>query len=121
MEVLFSEIAWGPVLILLPLAGGIACFLFPARAKTLGLLTAALVGLAVVGLGWQLLGHGVYHHAVGGWGAPLGIELYVDGLSMLMLAMTALVGFGISLYSTGYFKPARSSGFGRYGCYCSVR
>jgi hypothetical protein len=30
MAVLFSEIPWGPVLILLPLVGGIACFLFPA-------------------------------------------------------------------------------------------
>lgn len=51
MDVLFSEIPWGPVLILLPLAGGIACFLFPASAKPLGLLTVALVGLAIVGLG----------------------------------------------------------------------
>ena len=111
MAVLFSEIPWGPVLILLPLVGGIACFLFPASGKTLGLLTVALVGLGVVGLSWQLLGHGVYHHAVGGWGAPLGIDLYADGLSLLMLAMTALVGLGVSLYATGYFKPAHSIRF----------
>ncbi len=111
MDVPFSEIPWGPVLILLPLAGGIACFLIPASAKTLGLLTVALVGLGVVGLSWQLLGHGVYHHEVGGWGAPLGIDLYADGLSLLMLAMTALVGFGTSLYATGYFKPAHSIRF----------
>jgi formate hydrogenlyase subunit 3/multisubunit Na+/H+ antiporter MnhD subunit len=111
MDVLFSEIPWGPVLILLPLAGGIACFLYPASAKILGLLTVGLVGLAVVGLTWQLLAHGVYHHAVGGWGAPLGIDLYADGLSLLMLAMAALVGFGISLYATGYFKPAHSTQF----------
>ncbi len=111
MDVLFSEIPWGPVLILLPLAGGIACFLYPASAKILGLLTVGLVGLAVVGLTWQLLAHGVYHHAVGGWGAPLGIDLYADGLSLLMLAIAALVGFGISLYATGYFKPAHSTQF----------
>ncbi len=111
MDVLFSETPWGPVLILLPLAGGIACFLFPASAKTMGLLTVALVGLVVVGLGWQLLEYGVYHHAVGGWGAPLGIDLAADGLSLLMLAMTALVGFGVSLYATGYFRPADSVRF----------
>jgi formate hydrogenlyase subunit 3/multisubunit Na+/H+ antiporter MnhD subunit len=111
MAMLFSEIPWGPVLILLPLVGGVSCFLFPASGKTLGLLTVALVGLGVVGLGWQLLGHGVYHHEVGGWGAPLGIDLYADGLSLLMLAMTALVGLGISLYATGYFKRAHSSRF----------
>ena len=111
MDVLFSEIPWGPLLILLPLAGGVVCFVFPVSAKPLGLLTLALVGLAVAGLGWQLLGHGVYHHAVGGWGAPLGIDLAADGLSLLMLAMTALVGFGTSLYATGYFKPAHSIRF----------
>ena len=111
MDVLFSGIPWGPALILLPLSGGVACFLLPASARTLGLLTVALVGLAVMGLGWQLLGQGVYEHAVGGWDAPLGIELAADGLSLLMLAMTALVGFGVSLYATGYFEPAQSSRF----------
>lgn len=111
MDVMFSEIPWGPVLILLPLAGAITCFLFPASSKTLGLLTIVLVGLVVVGFGWQLLAQGVYHHAVGGWGAPLGIDLYADGLSLLMLAMTALVGFGISLYATGYFKLVHSIRF----------
>lgn len=111
MGVLLSEMPWGPALILLPMAGGIACFLIPASAKTLGLLTVALAGLAVLGLGWQLLGHGVDQHAVGGWGAPLGIDLYADGLSLLMLSMTSLVGFGISLYATGYFKPAHSIRF----------
>ena len=45
MDVLFSEIPWGPLLILLPLAGGVVCFVFPVSAKPLGLLTLALVGL----------------------------------------------------------------------------
>lgn len=111
MEAVLSAIPWEPVLILLPLAGGIACFLFPASAKAVGLMTAALVPLAVARVGWQLLTQGVYHHAVGGWGAPLGIDLQADGLSLLMLAMTALVGFGVSLYATGYFKPAHSVRF----------
>lgn len=111
MDVPVSDIPWGPVLILLPLAGGIACFLIPTNAKTLGLFTVALVGLGVVGLGAQLVGHGVYHHAVGGWGAPLGIDLHADGLSLLMLAMTASVGVGVSLYASGYFKPGHSSLF----------
>ncbi len=111
MEALFSQFHWGPVLILLPLVGGIVCFLFPASAKTLGLTTVVLVGVLVTGVGWQLLTHGVYRHAVGGWGAPLGIDLYVDGLSLLMLIMIALVGLGVSVYATSYFKSAVSGRF----------
>jgi formate hydrogenlyase subunit 3/multisubunit Na+/H+ antiporter MnhD subunit len=51
-----------------------------------------------------MLENGVYRHAVGGWSTPLGIELYADGLSLLMLIATALVGFGVSVYSASYFK-----------------
>ena len=111
MDAVVSAIPWGPVLILLPLAAGTTCFVFPSTAKTVGLVTVTLVPLAVAGLAWRLLAHGVYHHAVGGWGAPLGIDLQADGLSLLMLAMTAFVGFGVTLYATGYFKAGQSERF----------
>ncbi|MCW8935624.1 MAG: proton-conducting transporter membrane subunit [Gammaproteobacteria bacterium] len=97
---------WAVTLVLLPLAGVICCFLLPRISRTLGLFTSFANLISVSGLGWQLLEHGSYRHAVGGWGAPLGIELYADGLSLLMLATTAMVGFAISVYSTAYFKPA---------------
>ncbi len=111
MQTVLSEIPWALVLILLPLAGGIACFVLTAAVRWLGLLTASLVLIATGGLGWQLSREGVYRHAVGGWGAPLGIDLHADGLSLLMLAMTAFVGFGVSLYATGYFKSAHAARF----------
>ena len=107
----FTDVPFGVVLILLPLAGGMACFLWPRMAKILGLVTAFVVALSVAGLGWQILGNSVYRHAVGGWGAPLGIDLYADGLSLLMLAVTALVGFGASVYSVGYFEREDSVRF----------
>ncbi len=106
MTAVFMLIPWAAILILLPLATGMTCFLWPRVAKTLGLLTAFVITLSVAGLGWQILENGVYRHAVGGWGAPLGIELYADGLSLLMLTATALVGFAVSVYSTAYFKKA---------------
>jgi len=111
MQGILANFPWALLLILLPLAGGIACFVLPAIARRLGLLIASLVLFAVVGLGWQVSSRGVFHHAVGGWGAPLGIDLHADGLSLLMLIMTALVGFGVSLYATGYFKPRHSVRF----------
>ena len=106
-----STIPWAIYLILLPLTGGLICFLWPRAAKVAGLVTTFSVTLAVIGLGWQLLENGVYRHAVGGWGAPLGIDLYADGLSLLMLATTALAGFGVSLYAAAYFRTEPATRF----------
>ncbi len=111
MSVVFTEISWGIVLILLPLAGGMLCFLWPGLARMAGLVTTLAVAFSVTGLGWQILDHGVYRHVVGGWGAPLGIDLVADGLSLLMLAATALVGLGVSVYSAGYFQGDDSDRF----------
>jgi len=102
---------WGIILIMLPLAGGMICFLWPRVSTVLGLLTSLAVAVSVAGLGWQLQEYGVYRHAIGGWGAPLGIDLYADGLSLLMLAVTALVGLGVGIYSTGYFSCEDSQRF----------
>ena len=104
-----QDIPWVVMVILLPLAGAVSCFLWPRRTVPLGLVTALGVVACVSGLGWQVVEQGVQRYAIGGWGAPLGIELYADGLSLLMLMVTALVGLGISVYSKGYFrrdKPA---------------
>ena len=111
MSVLFTDIPWAVYLILLPLAGGMICFLWPGIARIVGLITAFAITLSVTGLGRQILADGVYRHAVGGWSAPLGIDLHADGLSLLMLAMTALVGLGISVYSAGYFRGEKSARF----------
>ncbi len=107
----FTAIPWGVVLILLPLAGGLACFLWPRLSKALGLFFAVATAVSVAGLGWQLKSTGVYRHAIGGWGAPLGIDLHADGLSLLMLAATALVGLGISIYSARYFEGEERARF----------
>lgn len=107
----FIDLPWGIILILLPLAAAMAAFLWPPLAKQLGLMTAVATLLAVAGLGWQLFNHGLYRHAIGGWGAPLGIELHADGLSLLMLMATALVGFGVSLYAAAYFEARDAARF----------
>ena len=68
------------------------------------LLAASGILLTVAGLTWQVWKHGPQRHAVGGWGAPLGIDLYADGLTALMLMMTAMVGVVNSVYALGYFS-----------------
>ncbi len=97
------DIHWGVMVIVLPLAGAVSCFLWPRRAVPLGLITALGIVAGVAGLGWQVVELGAQRYAVGGWGAPLGIDLYADGLSLLMLMVAAVAGLGISVYSCGYF------------------
>jgi multicomponent Na+:H+ antiporter subunit D len=92
------------MVILLPLAGALVCFLWPRRSVSLGLVSALGVVTCVTGLCWQVVEQGVQRYTVGGWGAPLGIDLYVDGLSLLMLMVTTVVGLGISVYSSRYFE-----------------
>lgn len=104
-------IDWGVIAIILPLAGGIACVLWPAMSKPAGLITVAGTALAIAGLGWRIMENGTYRHAVGGWGAPLGIDLFADGLSLIMLIMTALVGLGVSFYAKRYFSPHDAARF----------
>ena len=106
-----QNISWQAMLVILPLTGAMLCFLFPQRVKFLGLLTACAITASVIGLLLQVLDQGVLHSSVGGWGAPLGIEFYVDGLSLLMLLVTALVGLGISIYSIAYFKSDKAVHF----------
>ena len=95
---------WSVIIILLPLAGALVCFLWPRRAVPLGMVTALGVVMCVAGLGWQVTQQGVQRYAIGGWSAPLGIDLYADGLSLLMLMVAAVVGLGISVYCSGYFE-----------------
>jgi len=106
-----QDIPWGVLVILLPVVGALACFLCPRRSLQLGLAVALVVVVCVTGLGWQVVELGAQRYAIGGWGAPLGIDLYADGLSLLMLVLTAVVGLGVSVYSTGYFEAGRSAIF----------
>ena len=99
------------IAIFLPLVGAIVSFLWPRRSVPLGLLTAISIVGCVVGLGWQMALLGAQRYAVGGWGAPLGIDLYADGLSLLMLMVTAGLGLGISVYSSRYFERKPSTVF----------
>ncbi|TDY02606.1 complex I subunit 5 family protein [Thiohalophilus thiocyanatoxydans] len=89
------------LLIFLPLIGALLSFVFRRRAAGLGIATAVAVFVIAIALAFSLTRPQRY--PVGGWGAPLGIDLVVDGLSLIMLLMSATVGLGVSLYAGGYF------------------
>jgi len=104
-------IPWAIVLIVLPLAAAMAAFVWPRVAQMLTLFCSLAIAVAVMGLALQLWRHGVFQQAVGGWAAPLGIGLYADGLSLLLLTATALVGLAVSVYATAYFTVEQGRRF----------
>ncbi|MBE9527237.1 MAG: oxidoreductase [Proteobacteria bacterium] len=106
MLIMMHDLPWIIIIILLPLTGAIFSFLLPHWVKPLGIIFALSIVIAVLGLGLQLLEQGAQRYEIGGWGAPLGIDLYADGLSLLLLMVTALSCLAISVYATGYFSRA---------------
>jgi formate hydrogenlyase subunit 3/multisubunit Na+/H+ antiporter MnhD subunit len=93
-------------LVALPLAGSIATLLLPRQATKLvnvvAVATTAVAGTLLYGVG----GQGALSYEIGGWEAGLGIALRADGLSALLLMMTALVVLASSVYAGAYFNKA---------------
>lgn len=78
---------------------------------------AALAALFNLGYGgwllWAVAASGRQVTQVGGWAAPFGISLVADGLSAIMLALTALLTTLTVAYSIGSVGAARE----RFGYY----
>ena len=104
---MIATVPWEVWTIVVPFAAATLAFVLgPRCAPFLGMTAAGGVVFAVAGLNWRTLQYGPAPYPVGGWGAPLRIELQSDGLSVFMLLMTAVVGCATSLYATGYFAAA---------------
>jgi multicomponent Na+:H+ antiporter subunit D len=96
------------LVILIPLAGGMLVFLAGGKMRGwIGMGTALATFGSVLALTASVWQEGPQHHRMGGWSAPLGIELYADGLSMMMLLLTAVVGVCVSIYALAFFRPGK--------------
>jgi len=90
----------------LPLAGAMLAVLFRRKGALIGLVVAlAAVGIAGA-VGVAVARSGPMVHRLGGWGAPLGIELRADGLTAVMLLMSAVTALPVTIYAAGYFVSA---------------
>jgi multicomponent Na+:H+ antiporter subunit D len=106
-----ADTPWMVWVIALPLAAGPAVWLLRRRTPLLAVVTSLAATIATIMLALQVWHHGVQQLSIGGWGAPLGIDLQADGLSVCMMLLTAIVGLGVSAYATAYFEAPSSSDF----------
>lgn len=95
---LFTPLAWGVLTLLVDFRKG--------RAITwLGSLVQLLVSLGL----WAVVAdNGGFIYLLGGWQAPLGIELRVDGLAVTFVLLTALVAAACGWHASIYLDPDQS-------------
>jgi multicomponent Na+:H+ antiporter subunit D len=95
--------------LVVPVAGLLAVFLAGgchARSIALGILwTGLVVAAGIVAAVWSS-GNAVTY-LPGGWAPPLGLKLRADGLSAVMIAVTAVVVLAAGLYAPAQFRVAR--------------
>ncbi len=102
---------WSTLAIVAPVVGALVSLVGGRRSILAGLALGSAGSLtAAAGLYLTVIANGVARHALGGWGRPLGIELYVDGLSVLFLALAAVVGTAVGVYASIYFGETAPPG-----------
>lgn len=94
---------WLPLVIMAPLATALLIFLLPRHSNLITGIGAGSTIASVAVATLLVVQSGTARHTLGGWGAPLGIDLTADGLTVLMLVLTAVIGAAITLYAHGYF------------------
>lgn len=86
--------------VILPVTGAVLAFLLgPRLARPLALLAALATTAAVVAVTAPVAGVGATRYSLGGWGAPLGIDLYLDGLAAVFLLTASLVALPAALHA----------------------
>lgn len=98
---MFDPIPW---LILSPLIWATLAFAHGSGRGGRLAVAGLTVQLALAAmLAQQIIAGGARIYAMGGWGAPLGIDLAADGLSAVMLLLTQGVALPLAFYARAYF------------------
>jgi multicomponent Na+:H+ antiporter subunit D len=98
-----------PLPIVVPLAGACLALLLPRRwAGVVGVWAAFATVASAGAVAATVWGGGVVRYPLGGWGAPLGVELQADGLAAALLLAAGGTALGTAIYATGYFGAPAS-------------
>jgi formate hydrogenlyase subunit 3/multisubunit Na+/H+ antiporter MnhD subunit len=93
-------------LLFTPLAWAVFCLLLDfSRGRLVSWLGIAVQVLVSMGLWVAVARDGGFHYALGGWEAPLGIELRVDGLAVTFVLLTAVVAGACGMHASAYLDP----------------
>ncbi len=91
--------------VVIPLLSAFILFALGAKINLFFLLFFSLSSLSsTLLLLKNTLTFGTMKYHIAGWGAPLGIDLYSDGLSIVWMLSSSIILFLIVLYSHSYWK-----------------
>ena len=97
-----------PLFMAIPLGAAFVLALLGKLKETVSDILVNLVTLCLTILSFVLIpllkSHGVFVYTIGRWFPPKGINLVLDGLSLLMLIVINLIAFFATLYSVSYMK-----------------
>jgi formate hydrogenlyase subunit 3/multisubunit Na+/H+ antiporter MnhD subunit len=92
---------WAVLLIVSPLAAAIIALLAPRIAARLAIGNAIFMVVAALAL-LDAVTDRPLRHELGGWGAPLGIDLYADPLTVILLVTTSVIILSVTFYAPDY-------------------
>ena len=116
-QIMTDMLIW---LVAIPLTGAVATLLLPRQATALVYVTAVATTAVAGMLLYQVGTRAQLTYEIGGWTAGLGIALRADGLSTMLLMMTALVVMASQCLCQHLFqaKPTSAHASGPCGCCC---
>lgn len=101
------------LLIIAPLSGAALTFILGRRADRFVTVATAIVITVLSGtILSRVATDGAFRYRIGGWGAPVGIDLVADGPAALFLLLTAIIGTAVTLYATAYFAGQDETSYG---------
>jgi len=104
-----------PMFVALPLGMSLLIQLVARRRQVLAEVLAIIAMLALMLMSCYAIGNnGIYH--LGGWPTPVGIDMRLDDLAILLLLVVNVVGLAVALYSVDYMRrfTARSHFYGLF-------
>lgn len=97
-----------PLMIAVPLGGAFLCAIMGKRSRALpdamGFLVTLLAAAGALYSVRLVASAGPLVYTMGGWPAPQGIVLSLDGLTALMLVTVNVVAFLVAIYARGYME-----------------
>ena len=99
--------AWPAWTVVTPLIGALASWLTGRKCALVAIASAVATLAVTIVLACEVHVRGPVSHRVGGWGAPLGIELRVDGAAALLLSVFGAVTALTSASAVAHFPVGR--------------
>ena len=108
---MLAPLHWPALAVAIPFLAAALTAMGGRRTAVIAALVVTPVLLALsLALCVEVAASGPMRHSLGGWGAPLGIDLYVDGLGALLLLLTAVVTGATTFYALVYPELRKEGG-----------